>query len=651
MLFIIRHMNYYKRPLWQNRIFIFLFLILIITILFVYWSITRPNTTNKVATETKQQTIPTIDIKPRITNQTGNSIKIGKNTQEEPINLTTTIDFGDKIKTAEDSTLTISFGKIGFIRVDEKSEIQILETNENIITIRQIQGNVYHRMDNDNISYGIESGDLTISSKKTLFNLSINKDSTFSLDIIEGNPEVNVKKGGVPITQVTISAGSQNIIDPKKSLKSIITTKPFDYETILTENKWLAFNIEEDKKQDLSIGVFKNNGIPSEIILNAYIEKKKVNLDWKLVDGQATYGYRSLLSKEREEPIYPEDTYHTIRDASATSDVWKDLSAGDYFFRIGVYDGKGTILKYSNSVKITVQATNTPLGKITLEIEKTFETGVQFMWKTENLQQIDSFYLIQSASQNPRYPQDNFREYDAHTSVGVWDGLQPTQTYYFRVCAVINKNCILYSEPISMTPLPSITTSNGTISLLGNLTGESIYLEWSTENLLTNGLGYRILLSKYPEPTEENSTIKTISSRNTNFYTWNNISPATYYIKVCEYLGDNKCGITSNIISMTLERKDATLPKESIKLNAYYTWGKLHATWEPTNLKNIDGYYILVSETPEPTYPSAPYHNISAETFYDVWTVESGKTYYVRGCAFKQRICSIYSNELQVKTL
>ncbi len=96
-------------------------------------------------------------------------------------------------------------------------------------------------------------------------------------------------------------------------------------------------------------------GAPQElsISLSATAGSGKISLSWS-VSGEGTYsGFKVCRSETNTSPSYPGDTC-TLVDASARSFADTAVTSGHtYYYRVGIYKD-GTIIKYSNAVKVTV---------------------------------------------------------------------------------------------------------------------------------------------------------------------------------------------------------------------------------------------------------------------------------------------------------
>jgi hypothetical protein len=642
-------MNYYRRPFWHNKLFVFLLLLLCSGLGFVYWSITRPLPATQTTAELQRTLELSEDLSPVLIKKDGKLRVIDRlDGEEKEIIAQDSIQIGDTIKTFTESGAMIQFGAAGFVRLDADSQLQIVQADENEIMLRQLTGQAYHHITNPEVTLTVMSLDAQFNSTASIYSLNTRSlDNELDIVALANDIDVQITQANIPIAALTINEGTIGTIKPQAARAEMTDFSKIDTAEILEDNRWIAFNYEQDVLNEYESGILTNTSLPSEIVLNATYENGTVYLDWKLEDGEAPAGFRVVMTDEEDvEPTYPDHANHFISDNSKTRDTWKNLKDGVYKFRVGLYDGTGKILKYSNTAAIDLSNIS-ETASINLETSQS-ENTVQLNWTAQGIENIEGFYIIAGESQNPRYPSDNYQKVDGNASNYNWENIDTELTYNFRVCAIVNGNCYKYSNNVTS----SFDKKVGHISLGVTPFDTNVLLEWQAQNLTSNNLGYRILLSESPNPSIESSIVKTIDSRSTKSYTWTELLPnRDYYFAICEYIGDNTCGVFSNTVPVSLTKKTSTLPSGNIKITGYYTWGKLHINWETEGIPDHDGYIVLVSESPTPTYPQADHRLLDKTTFYDSWTVDSGKTYYIRTCAHKNNACTIYSNELKVKAL
>jgi len=96
------------------------------------------------------------------------------------------------------------------------------------------------------------------------------------------------------------------------------------------------------------------------------------------------------------------------------------------------------------------------------------------------------------------------------------------------------------------------------------------------------------------------------------------------------------------------EKQTVLGPKARIILSAEQEQGSLILNWTTEDISNAQGFITLISNTPSPSYPSAPSHTLSPKNTSDIWKGLSKGTYYARVCLKENNKCSLYSNEISI---
>jgi len=89
-----------------------------------------------------------------------------------------------------------------------------------------------------------------------------------------------------------------------------------------------------------------------KIDLIAVYTSSGVKLDWQ-TNFISDKGFKVVIS-EKENPVYPGNTYHYFSDKNIKSDVWKISTPGTYYFRVCEYLG-GKCGVYSNNEIIVIE--------------------------------------------------------------------------------------------------------------------------------------------------------------------------------------------------------------------------------------------------------------------------------------------------------
>lgn len=131
----------------------------------------------------------------------------------------------------------------------------------------------------------------------------------------------------------------------------------------------------------------------------------------------------------------------------------------------------------------------------------------------------------------------------------------------------------------------------------------------------------------------------------------------TYYIRVCEYLGDI-CGVYSNEVTATfVEDADIGKEKEIGSESSYVTSIALscsgtQASWSVDGYSS-SGYKLVWSKDSSPTYPTRSgdryeYYSDPKARSGSVYAFDGAGVYHVRVCEYLGGKCGTYSNEVTV---
>jgi len=207
---------------------------------------------------------------------------------------------------------------------------------------------------------------------------------------------------------------------------------------------------------------------------------------------------------------------------------------------------------------------------------------------------------------------------------------------------------LVITRKIKTATTPSNETK-ASIYISGSSNDGKVYLKWSLRNLYSSK-GYKVVVSENAYPVYPGNTYHYKSSPSTTSDTWSDlVNGKTYHFRVCEYLGNGKCGTYSNDIKVTVKGGSDQNINGSIKLNgAVDANGKVSLTWSLNNMTSEKGYKVVQNKTGSPVYPGSTYHYKSdANTSSDIWTgLTAGETYHFRVCEYLGGKCGIYSNEI-----
>jgi hypothetical protein len=278
-------------------------------------------------------------------------------------------------------------------------------------------------------------------------------------------------------------------------------------------------------------------------------------------------GYKLVWSKNTG-PTYPTregDSYVYYGESSTKSgSLSGKLDSGvTYYVRVCEYLG-GKCGAYSNQVTIvgTEPVTSNEEGSSASNVPHTIVLsstgGKNFSW-TDNVTSPNGYKFVYSKNPNPTYPTregDYYAYYSDPSARAGWiETTEPGATYYVRVCNYVDGVCGSYSNQVTITAPAASSESSASDS-----TSHTIVLtstggkNFSWTDTAVSSLGYKLVWSKNTGPTyptREGDTYAYYSDPNTKSGAIDaSEAGATYYVRVCEYLG-GKCGAYSNQVTIT----------------------------------------------------------------------------------------------------
>ncbi len=229
---------------------------------------------------------------------------------------------------------------------------------------------------------------------------------------------------------------------------------------------------------------------------------------------------------------------------------------------------------------------------------------------------------------------------------------------------------------ISKTPSPEVTKKvepteakeptntpepGASIKLSGETDGSGVVLEWVANGLDVSN-GFKAVKSLTANPVFPGDSYVYLDA-NKNSHRWGLTDGKEWHFRVCQYLGEGKCGSYSNEIVLTAptggtsneggDTGNGTVNSISLS-GSKVTEGEVKMTW------TVDGsspkrFKVTWGETSGPTYPprsgeEKQWHYISKpeQRNDSVSGLIPGKTYYFRVCEYLGGTCGKYSNELSI---
>jgi hypothetical protein len=258
-------------------------------------------------------------------------------------------------------------------------------------------------------------------------------------------------------------------------------------------------------------------------------------------------------------------------------------------------------------------------------------------------------YQVRVVTYKNRNLVDKKRSEDNQATV---DGLKPDRKYVFKIRA---RKADRFGEYSKERVIETDSLGNAqeiTISDLGNQT-----VGWEIAGSAPNGVKVVWSKNEHPTyPTRDGDMYSFYSNVSFGSATYSDepISSAklkafdgtgTYYVRVCEYLGNGTCGIYSNEIAMQLEAAASTV--NSIALTQS---GDNAVSWSVDG-EASNGFKLVWSRDSGPTYPPrdgdyAKYQSSDARSSDALYAFDGSGTYYVRICEYLDGSCGTYSNEI-----
>jgi hypothetical protein len=227
---------------------------------------------------------------------------------------------GENIKTGESSPIIITLKNNGLLRLDKNTEIEIIDENN----IRLINGKVWGNMLYNFFDLKINTDYISLKPGVSSFEINFDGSSTnifshkhdLTVDILADGKAVNtlwVAEGN------KASFSSTKIVQAGKKIEQLLYSKlikEFNYgrqsQSKLSEDEWLAFNIEEDKNYYVSIDQRFTKNIREIGLKNLSTESLRFQTKKLIDDLRGTFTF----SDTRKAETALSSIFENIHDAS-----------------------------------------------------------------------------------------------------------------------------------------------------------------------------------------------------------------------------------------------------------------------------------------------------------------------------------------------
>ena len=408
-----------------------------------------------------------------------------------------------------------------------------------------------------------------------------------------------------------------------------------------------------------------NNNVSSDFTLSgSVINNNQVNLNWtnyltslQTNSSDTISGYKVVRSETSSTPTYPDDWWVYLSDTNTLSYTDTSVEAGHkYYYRIGAYSSSTGVVKYTNSVYLTIP-TSTNNNDTSFELNGYSQNnGIHLEWNQypysaqTSTGTIDGYKVVRSqTTSQPTYP-DNYLVYlSGYNTTDYIDTSVSTDTsYYYRIGAYKNGSVVAYTNYVYITYTGNNNSSSDFV-LTTSSQNNGIHLSWNKTDY-SNAIGYKVVRStSNSSPNYPDHYLTYISGVNNLEYVDNSVENGQiYYYRIGAYDG-------SNILEYTPTKSieftgNNSYSNNEINLEADTVSGGIKLNWNTYDQDNISGYKILRSESDSsPTYPDEYYKFISgADSIgYVDSGVKSGHSYYYRLGAYNGTVVS-YSNTVHI---
>lgn len=174
-------------------------------------------------------------------------------------------------------------------------------------------------------------------------------------------------------------------------------------------------------------------------------------------------------------------------------------------------------------------------------------------WFTQGGNTDNGFVVVRSESNNPTYPEDEYRiDVNSSATVYKWNDLPNNKGYYFKVCRRNSDGtCGTYSDVESVTT--GVTSYVPNMTLTGNVEDGVVKLFWE-KSWMSPDYGFYVVRNINGSPEYKTDPGVWVEKQEES-YEWSGLSYGTYYFRVCRYINTtvDDCEYYSNDLELTIE--------------------------------------------------------------------------------------------------
>ncbi len=413
---------------------------------------------------------------------------------------------GTNLRTAQGKAV-VSFDDGSVMRLDAFTEVHVETITRNAITVENLSGRVYSRVDKTgDLVWTVKSLGTETTALGTAFSVQGNNNNKqVNVDVFESKVKVKVKKDD-GLFEKEVAAGKGLIVDQSQPLSKATAEKTVTVETA-KKDAFVKWNIQEDAKTDEPLGDFasvateeelaeealaveealKTEPAPAPVVKTVAVETEPapkpapaptpyiklaaiagdagVKLTWSIGGGlTAPYGFKVVKSKELK-PVYPGNDYNYLSNPDARSFVWKVADGETYHFRVCTYNGDGACKTYSNDVSIkTALAVKEPAKSsgsgfeyIGTELQLSampIDGAVKLSWSPCTSSTFQGYKVVRSETDsNPYYPNNGYLQYITSRDSTYYKDTNVTagKSYYYRICSLQSDGPVTCGNVVQVT--------------------------------------------------------------------------------------------------------------------------------------------------------------------------------------------------------
>ena len=396
-------------------------------------------------------------------------------------------------------------------------------------------------------------------------------------------------------------------------------------------------------------------------VVNTDSQTGYILVDWEAIEDEELKGYKIVISKNNETPVYAADGYLVyLTDKTMTSYIidnqlaYNDGDFGSYLEDMdsyyisvsAIYNQKivpgNAVLTQFVAKKAVVTPSPTPIPTPTptpnpvpivtpssnITGQRNSDGSIALSWDKIDSEHFQGYKVVTSSTNpNPKYPNDGYIIYITDkntTSLNVGNEylgkLSAGTSYYFSVTVLYNNQSPVAGNSIYLKYLDK-QEPEPTVNLSSTITGErlsngNIILGWEKIESSTFQ-GYKVVASKNnPTPKyPEDGYIKYITSSSTTSLLADDSfmgqleAGVEYYFSITVLYTNEK--VAGNAIKLKYLDTQVTPPStenSSTISGQRLLNGQVALTWEQINDSSFQGYKVVASKNnPTPKYPEDGY--------------------------------------------